>query len=277
MVDWSHHHSGGKVPPYHRADYYKASYIKNDRNSEKMEDKKYENILSRAHDLTVIFPTEEDDEGDSGSEGSISMNTNERDKKNDSQHPAASSDNGYTMEHKNKEGSQASVEQVVELIGSDTDDVSPYGKYQRAQQTPLQIETQVKQGSPVEHTDLGSHSSSPTHSQVPIPVPFLNRPINGHRSSPGKGLTTSKLFEPRRGFTSQSTGQRKDKNEVLISNDEDPYGDETVGGFKHLEQLLNEAGEGSIEVTRLKAVMRTIMDRRKESLRMLQSAIKTSP
>ena len=48
-------------------------------------------------------------------------------------------------------------------------------------------------------------------------------------------------------------------------NTRDSVGD-SVGEFKHLDQLLNEAGDGSVEVERLKVVMRTIMQRRRESL-----------
>ena len=47
----------------------------------------------------------------------------------------------------------------------------------------------------------------------------------------------------------------------------------SAGEFKHLEQLLGDAEDGTVEVQKLKAVMRTIMERRKQSLQLLQSSI----
>ena len=67
--------------------------------------------------------------------------------------------------------------------------------------------------------------------------------------------------------------------ENVLRYSKDPFDEKDIdnmGEFKNLEQLLNEAGDGSVEVQRLKTVMRTIMTRRKESLRLLQSSIISS-
>ena len=151
-------------------------------------------------------------------------------------------------------------------------------------QSPL---TQARQASSdsLDHTDVGNHSRSPTQHRVPA--------LNKGRTSTSL-RTASRAHSPSRQsmdiskpedtevirsitqseiFLQQRRKQIYESSQLLGSN---PIPDDFHGDFKYLERLLTEAGDGSIEVRRLKTVMRIIMESRKESLQLLQSAISTT-
>ena len=143
-----------------------------------------------------------------------------------------------------------------------------------------------------DNTDVGNHSRSPTQNRVPM----LNKGKSSsarysqHSSPPtytthssrleDSGATTrshSRSVSPHRSAESNQI-RRKQIYETALMLHENPQAiaEDFFGDFKYLERLLTEAGDGSIEVRRLKTVMRTIMESRKESLQLLQSAINTS-
>ena len=159
---------------------------------------------------------------------------------------------------------------------------------------------QVRQASSdsLDHTDVGNHSRSPTQHRVPalnkgrrtLSSRRMATPTNAHSHSPSPSKQSIDIPKPedadvirsisqRIGFeVSQTPSQQRRKliYESALLLDTNPLPDDFHGDFKYLERLLTEAGDGSIEVRRLKTVMRTIMESRKESLQLLQSAISTT-
>jgi hypothetical protein len=141
---------------------------------------------------------------------------------------------------------------------------------------------QVRQASSdsLDHTDVGNHSRSPTQHRVPA----LNKSRTSssraaHAHSPLKHFADT--LKPDDADVTRSVQvplpqRRKQIHESALLLDKSPLPDDFHGDFKYLERLLTEVGDGSIEVRRLKTVMRTIMESRKESLQLLQSAISTS-
>jgi hypothetical protein len=139
----------------------------------------------------------------------------------------------------------------------------------------------------LDNIDVGNHSRSPTQNRVPVlnkgkalsglktlgphsPASYM---LSGRTDSSGLSTRTTSPRYP----SELAQLRRKQIYENALLLHESPRPDDFFGDFKYLERLLTEAGDGSIEVRRLKTVMRTIMESRKESLQLLQSSISTSP
>lgn len=162
----------------------------------------------------------------------------------------------------------------------------------RAQSPPPPLRPQspvapVRQASSdsLDHTDVGNHSRSPTQHRVPAlnkGRTFSSRrmaaPTHAHIPKPEDTDIIRAISQRIGSEVSQtpSLQRRKLIYESALLLDTNPLPDDFHGDFKYLERLLTEAGDGSIEVRRLKTVMRTIMESRKESLQLLQSAISTT-
>ena len=358
MVDWDHHHTGGKSSPRNRSSTYQSYSYDDEENRNQQDDVENccENVLVRD-----IESVDEDECAENHRNEVVESKNPEQDEyvydyRNEGKDENQNRDN--VVPHNSKsifatnECEQSPRMYVNKKINEENLNFGLYSGQQSQYASLTQMRNQICLPLPLlptlvnhstqydleelstsqsDHTDTGTHSTSHLQQQVPIPLPILNRSINGikslnqspsriqtvasterqsntsQRSPPERSVASSPLLShlthsPSRTLSNTYHGdsiegsiisniskypdtpdgfRRKQIYENVLKYTEDPYlrennTIENLGEFKHLEQLLSEAGDGSVEVQRLKTVMRTIMLRRKESLKLLQSSIASS-
>lgn len=266
-VDWFHHHSGGKTPPYHRMSFRKDRPRKlaagggNSRSHSSGEDaetkggvsdeEKYEKILSRAKGFSDASP------GDSPPSSAASASCRE-----------ASS--------------------VIEQSGRVSDAL-------KANESPVAYTRYEDEGeSCIE--DVGLQEVGQRKYHVPVPhLPVLNRskdsPDPGRRGSNPNRLN----HQEQPGTAPRAKGTDMvdiDPMGAELMNIHRSFGDlEGLGDFEELEKLLITSQDadvaangaaasasgagGADEIARLRTVMQAIMERRRESISLLQKSIPT--
>jgi hypothetical protein len=222
LIDWNHHSSGGKTRPYHRQEYYRSPSKPEQRREE---EKKYKDILSRAHDLTVDTYQEDDVDGWVGAEETDP----DRDPDTDKYPTTDDRDNERAVE-----GVLASSSSSAPVPPT-----SPYARYRHAQQLEeLErsrggggFESPISQDQGGGSMDRGSHTSSPGDIQGPIPVPLLNKPLSVNRPNRSRSGSPPGSGPPHRADPAESPHMQSIKTE---KSEMDENGNE----FNHVDFKL---------------------------------------
>ena len=356
MVDWAHHHTGGKSsPPTTSNKYQSYSY-------DEVKDRDLQDEIENGYEIAFVSSTELNDNDECG-ENQRNEVIERRNPKQDDYDYDIRNDMKEVEQDRNNLMSQNSksvfasdeyepLPRAYKKANEETLNSSRYPGHRSQYATLTQMRNHICLPLPPtlvnhstqydleelsmsqsDHTDTGTHSTSHLQQQVPIPVPILNRSTNGIKSpnqspsriipvastdrqssisiKPKSPLEKSESNSPHLSHSTYSPSKtvgityhggsidgsvvsniskypdtpdglrRKQIYENVLKYTENPNVGtnnfiDNLGEFKHLDQLLNEAGDSSIEVQRLKTVMRTIMLRRKESLKLLQSSIASS-
>jgi hypothetical protein len=288
-VDWGHHHSGGKTPAYHRMSYHKAAYGRQPGGGSVAH-------AAAAAEATVAAARGVDEE----KYERAAPRTQERPS---SAPPAAAAYRNPSHGHGHGHGHGHDVRTVGVSTGTDHDVIEGVAAVVAAAAAAAGVAYDDGELGPQSQSQSGDEGGlgGQRKYQVPLPdLPVLGRGAGTPPSQPGlpraatgPGLDStrsaartslsarpSSARRPPPAPSSSSAGRYSSSSSSSSSSAPRALND-SLDGIEELERLLlssddANASGGADEIARLKEAMAAIMERRQESIDLLQKSIGTS-